>query len=265
MLQRIGMRSQVKRLASGMLDLLYPHRCAGCRKVWLLFHQGGWCRGCLEQLPWIRSPLCPKCGVPFPDSPSSGDHSCGDCLEKPYFFDWARSAAIYAGDLRDRIHQLKFGGKLHWVPPLVDLLVQSLQEHGPPDVQCILPVPLHARRLRQRGFNQAGLIARSLGSRLALPVRFGILVRQRWTEPQTRLGRSERLQNVKNAFAVAKPDVVKDRSVLVLDDVFTTGTTLNECARVLKKAGAHRVYALTIARALPDWPDSDENRMDGAK
>ncbi len=159
----------------------------------------------------------------------------------------------YSGVLRDRIHQLKFGGRLHWVLPLAELLADVFRRDNTVSADLVLPVPLHVRRLQQRGFNQAGLLAGTLGRLIHRPVCYDILVRQCWTEPQTRLNREERLQNVKNAFLVPDSTRVKDRCVLIIDDVFTTGTTLSECAKTLKEAGASEVHAITVCRALPDW------------
>lgn len=161
--------------------------------------------------------------------------------------------------MRQRIHQLKFGGQLHWVRPLADLLVRMVQREAVVStVDRIIPVPLHRKRLRQRGFNQASLLARMLGRQLSLAVSCDALLRSCWTEPQTRLKREERLQNVKGAFHVADAGKVRDRYLLLVDDVYTTGTTLNECAKTLKAAGAAAVHAVTVSRALPDWSEDSE-------
>jgi ComF family protein len=243
----------LRALSATFLDLLFPRRCAGCEEKWLLSAAGHWCPDCVAALPWIQSPLCPQCGAPFPDSPACGDHLCADCLAAAFSFDWARSAAIFTGPVRDRIHDLKFGGKLHWAPALADLLVQALERTDPlPTSDVLIPVPLHRRRLRARGFNQAAAVARHLARHILVPVRHGVLRRSRWTDPQTRLGRAARLDNVRGAFDVAAPAAVEGRAVLLVDDVFTTGTTLNACAAVLKAAGARWVGALTVARAIHD-------------
>jgi ComF family protein len=237
-------------LGQSLLDLFCPRKCAGCLDSWVLFHDGFWCATCLENLSWIRSPLCPCCGRPYLKSASPADHLCGDCLINSPFFHSARSAVQHSGEVRDRVNQLKFGAQLHWVPPLADLLARTIR--GKFNFDLIIPVPLHPRRLRQRGFNQAGLIAGCLGRNLNLPVRFDILRRSQWTDPQTRLSRSQRLLNVKEAFSVDKPEEAADCRVLLLDDVFTTGTTLNECSKTLVKAGVAEVHAVTVTRALPD-------------
>ena len=240
-------------LASSFLHLCLPRSCAGCRKVWLSPGQGHWCGDCFKALPWIQSPRCVKCGRPFLKSAPTADHYCGDCLLSSLPFDTARSATLYTGVVRERIHQLKFGGQLHWVPPLVELLSEAILKEGPLHAETVIPVPLHVKRLRQRGFNQSGLMAKMLGRSIRLPVHFGALIRKNWTEPQTRLNREDRLTNVKGAFTVKDRSVVEGRSVLLIDDVLTTGTTVTECARVLKKAGAAQVHILTVARALPHW------------
>ena len=237
-----------------MLGLFLPRTCAGCQKIWLEDHQGFWCEACLNELPWLQTPICPQCGRPFPKSPSSPYHLCGDCLLSVFLFDSARSATYHAGVVRKRIHQLKFGGQLHWVRPLAELMERSARrEASTLSIDMIFPVPLHIKRLRQRGFNQAGLLARTLGRRLGLPVSFDCLLRTCWTEPQTRLNREQRLHNVKDAFHVVDESKVRKRRILIVDDVYTTGTTLNECAKTLKAAGASEVHAVTVSRALPDW------------
>ena len=242
----------LKEMGGSLLDLFFPKRCAGCEDAWLLSHEGSWCNDCLNNLPWIEPPLCPQCGRPFVKSPSSPDHLCGECLSGTFFFDSARSANVYTGVIRERIHQLKFGRQLHRALPLAQLLVRAFEKASPPPVDFIVPVPLHIKRLRERGFNQSGLLAGILGHRLHLPVHYAVLLRRQWTKPQTRLKRRERLKNVGNAFEVSNPSELKDCSILLVDDVYTTGTTLNECAKVLKSKGAGQVHALTVARVVPE-------------
>lgn len=179
---------------------------------------------------------------------------------QPPPFDSARSAVIHAGVVRDRINQLKFGGQTHWAPPLAQLLADTLRKTPEVSPDFIIAVPLHKNRLRQRGFNQAGLIAQKLGRSIDLPLRYDVLIRSQWTEPQTRLSRQDRLRNVKNAFAVLNPSLAEGRCILLIDDVFTTGSTLSECSATLKKAGASAVHTLTVSRAVPettkDWESS---------
>ncbi len=246
----IGWR--LKFACSAIVDLCLPRICADCRKIGTL-PEKSWCPACWEKIPHIAPPLCPGCGRPFRDALGSSDHLCGDCIERRFHFDSARSAVLHEGTVRTRVHEFKFGGQLRWTPCLVDLLETAYVAWGPDAPDFIVPVPLHTRRLARRGFNQAGLLARELGRKIKTPVLPCALVRKNSTPPQTRLKRDERLKNVKGAFEISRDAKVRGCRILLIDDVFTTGTTLSECAKVLKrKGGASEVYALTVTRALPD-------------
>lgn len=242
----------LKFACSAMVDLCLPRACADCQRIGTL-PQKSWCGACWEKIPLIAPPLCPVCGRPFRNAPTSPDHLCGDCMERRFLFDAARSAVFHEGTVRTRVHQFKFGGQLKWTPCLVELLETAYAAWGLPVPDLIVPVPLHPKRLSQRGFNQCGVLARELGRKIKAPVLPGALLRKNRTLPQTRLKRSERLKNVKGAFEISDERKVRGRRILLIDDVFTTGTTLSECAKVLKKkGGASEVYALTVTRALPD-------------
>jgi ComF family protein len=193
------------------------------------------------------------CGRPFRDSGALSDHLCGECIDSAFHFDTARSATFHEGIVRDRIHQLKFDSQTEWAPPLAELLERAYSDWGLPAPDLIVPVPLHLKRLGERGFNQSGLLAGELGRRLNVPVSFDIISRQNRTLPQTRLNREQRLKNVRGAFEVTDAEKARGRRILLVDDVFTTGTTLSECARTLKRKGrASEVHALTVTRAAPD-------------
>lgn len=241
----------LKLAGSSFLDLCLPRSCARCEQLGSQ-EEGFWCSECLEKIPWVASPICPRCGRPYPDAPGAPDHLCGECSQEIFHFTSARSAVLHSGIVRDRIHQFKFGGRLEWIPPLVELLKKAYAGWEIPPPEIVLPVPLHLKRLRERGFNQSGLMAKEFARCLGLPVSFDTLVRKNWTDPQTRLNRDQRHINVKNAFEVCEGEDVKGRRILILDDVYTTGTTLSECARMLRKKGALEVYALTVTRALPN-------------
>ena len=243
--------SGLKFAGSVLLDLCLPGSCAGCQRIDTQ-PQRSWCLGCWKKIPWVKSPLCPGCGTPFTDSPDSADHLCGECIEPTFHFDTARSAVLHKGIIRTRIHQFKFGAQMEWTPPLVELLEIAYAGWGLPAPGLIVPVPLHPKRLKERGFNQSALLAGELARKIKVPVSFDIIVRKNQTQPQTRLKRGERLKNVKGAFEIADKKRVLGRRILLVDDVFTTGTTLSECARTLKrKGGASEVHAITVTRALP--------------
>lgn len=236
--------------AGGLLDLLYPPSCPACGSSEAASDDLEWCPGCLEALPWIRGSQCQGCGRPFPKSPSSPDHLCGECILGTFHFDRARSVLYHADFVRETVHAVKFGARLHLVRPLSQLLVRTVQDWEGSVIDLLIPVPLHPLRLRQRGFNQAALLGRFLSRKIAVPMDLGLLKRGVWTVPQTRLSREERLKNVKDAFFVENPERLEGRNVLLVDDVFTTGSTLSECAKVLKENGAVEVLAVTLSRAV---------------
>ncbi len=250
------------RILSWTADVLFPHRCAACGAPSGEGPDPAWCPACFKNLPFIAPPLCPVCGRPYVPTEAMPDHRCSECLLDRFRFDAARSATIYQGGVRRGILQLKFGGKLHWAPALGKLAAlhdetRRILDRG----KVIVPVPMHLRRVRRRGFNQAALLARFAGRCCSRPVEVNALVRARVTKPQTRLSRAERLRNVRGAFAVVRPEVVAGKSVVLMDDVFTTGTTLSECADALKKAGADWVGAVTVARVIlgPGTPVGKED------
>lgn len=204
----------------------------------------------------ITPPYCPCCGQPF-RSPVALAHSpsfrCGACRRKPPPFDHARAIARYEGPLRQAIHLLKYRGTLTLQQPLLQLAIAHFAAHFPAvHFDAIIPIPLHQRRLMQREFNQATLLARGIADHLAVPIQEQVLRRTRWTRPQVELSGDERQVNVRQAFAVADPAAILDKVVLLVDDVFTTGATLSEAARTLKAAGARQVDVFALARVVQD-------------
>jgi len=171
---------------------------------------------------------------------------CSACVADGPAYDYSRSAAVYGGVTREALHRLKFGGRRALARPLADLAVEQCGTSLPGGVAAIVPVPLASDRERERGFNQAALLAERIAQRLALPIRARWLARGRATRPQSDLPAAERLANVRGAFRAAP--AVAGRHVLLVDDVLTTGATLAECARALRAAGAERIGALTVAR-----------------
>jgi ComF family protein len=190
------------------------------------------------------------------------DSLCGSCQQGEQEFDIARSYGLYSGNLRKAILHLKFYGREYLGYRLGALLARAWEALPEPDSAIVAPVPLHSSRRRQRGFNQAELLARGLVGRLRKEERFrglqlvaGSLRRIRATLPQVGLSVSARRENVSGVFSVARPEQVRNRTVVLIDDVMTTGATLSACAAALKQAGASRVLALSLARATPQFPD----------
>jgi ComF family protein len=237
----------VKQFFHALLDVILPPICHICHSFIPNAGTLHICPTCRERLPLVSSPLCSICGIPF--TGTGGDHRCGTCLTHPPHFDTARARYLYEGPIRDLIHSFKYNQLTHLRYPLALLTLEGVNGCVPDhDLHLIVPVPLHRSRLRQRGFNQAALLGSVLSRRLALPMLPDALVRTRPTEPQITLSAAERRVNVKGAFTVNRPDRIAGKRILLLDDVMTTGSTMDECAKELKKAGAAVVIAATIAR-----------------
>jgi ComF family protein len=218
-------------------DLVFPPRCVDCRRV------GTWlCAECLSRVPLVEHPLCSCCGGAV-----AADGLCARCRTSPLQVERIRSVVYFEGAVREAIHQFKYNGRTALVEPLVDLMVAYWMKH-PMSVDVVVPVPLHAARLRERGYNQAALLARELARRIGLPLNERVLMRQRATSPQVGLDATQRRENVRAAFSCSGNDLA-GRRVLLIDDVCTTGATLEACAVALHEGGADSVQALTLARA----------------
>lgn len=237
-----------------LIDLIYPPRCPICQ-VFLQDHntlQGHqdlpFCQACFKDFTAIGSPICSVCGRPFSDG-AEQDRVCEDCLRKRPSYDIARAPYLYEGALMTAIHQLKYAQRSHLADSLGFLLAFYAQTWiGELKGSLIMPVPLHPRRLRSRGFNQSLLLARCVASKTGSDLDFLSLRRTRFTKPQTELSSEERKKNVRKAFEVVRPEAVKGKTIVLVDDVATTGSTLNECAKALKRAGADSVLCLVLAR-----------------
>jgi ComF family protein len=207
------------------------------------------CADCQSRAPRINAPFCAKCSEPFFGAITQ-TFSCANCEHRTLHFDAAVAAYRSRGLVRQLVHDFKYGRQRHLRHPLAEWLGETMLDARLRDrrFDLIVPVPLHAARERERGFNQATLLAELLAARLRLPLR-PVLERIRYTTTQTAYDRAERMENLQDAFRLRKNRDVRQLRVLLIDDVLTTGSTLSECARVLKAAGAISVHAATAARA----------------
>ena len=237
-----------------VLTLLYPHRCPGCNSA-DLNQQENFCAPCLCGIRPIHSPLCICCGLPFLTS-IGPDHLCHGCQTQPPAFRRARAWAFYQTSnltpqpLSNAIQSFKYHRRLN-VGGILSQISSLQNPFSDQTYDFILPVPLHLKRLRWRGFNQSLLLAQAIGRSQHVPVDPFLLERIRPTVPQTELNEKERKSNVRGAFAVSAPERLQGVSVLLIDDVYTSGATVNECARVLCQNGAVAVDVFTLARAVP--------------
>lgn len=235
------------------LNILLPPRCIKCGTI--LSSKNGLCAECFAKITFISSPLCRRCGKPFTDAANIKFDTvqyCGQCLQKKkYLFDLQRSAFIYDDFSKALILDLKFRDKTMSAETLANLLYTAGTDIWKENPDMILPVPIHRLRLLQRRYNQSALLCGYLAAKTGIVADYSVLQRCRNTVPQVQLSGAARRNNLKHAFAVVNPQIVKGKKILLIDDVSTTGSTLNECAKVLHKAGAAAVYSLTLART-PD-------------
>ena len=236
----------IRILVNTLVELLYPSNCVGCgypQDVGALL-----CDKCKATSPRIQAPFCRCCSRPF-DGLITQEFACPNCEDRAPAFECAVSVYQAKGVLRDLIHRFKYGRQFYLRRVLAGYLAEAMQDSRMQavPVDALVPVPLHPTRLRERGFNQADALAETLSSRTHLPI-LRCIERRRYTSTQTRFDRFERMQNLRNAFAMRKNSDVRGKHLVLLDDVLTTGSTLHECALVLRTAGAGSVRAITLAR-----------------
>lgn len=240
----------MKSLLTGLADIIFPPRCLTCDTI--LDHHGKFpvCPTCSSRIKFIKSPLCTCCGIPYYGADIS-NHLCGDCsISKPAFIA-ARAVCHYETTVLEAIHNFKYKGEI----ASGKILGRLMASYDYPDIDIrnfslVMPVPLHSKRLRERGFNQAVILAREIAGMFTIPLDFLTIKRYIHTEPQIHLGKKERASNVRGAFNVTKQDRVRKQKIVLVDDVYTTGSTVKECCRVLMENNAEEVAVLTLARAV---------------
>jgi len=232
--------------AKSLLDLVFPRSCAGCHgragdELRYL------CWNCMAEIRLVMPPYCLLCGDPaYGELPNA--YFCQACRKQKPFFDCARSAAVYTGLIKEMILDFKYRGAIWLSPDLGQLMFACLRTHfSAPDIDGVTYVPLHKTRERERTYNQSFLLANEIAGRLNGKAS-DYLERVQATTSQTHLTSAGRADNVKNKFAVKKEHNLAGQRILLVDDVMTTGATVNECARVLKNGGAREVLVLTAAR-----------------
>lgn len=236
-----------------ILDWIFPPTCGGCDQAGVR-----WCTVCEEQVTKIRGHVCPCCG-----EPNSSGEICPDCLAHPPEYQALRSCTVFQGTLRKALHRLKYERDIGLGDPLSNHLVEYYNELKW-KIDFVTVVPLSKERLRERGYNQAAFLARPFAYAIHKPYLPKLLYRKRNTRTQVGLNASERRQNVNNAFG-AHPEQVREKKILVIDDVTTTGSTISACAQALRQAGASAVYGLTLSRAVLQADADDQPKPSHTK
>ena len=225
--------------ADAVMDLLCPPRCAACRA----FGPGHWCTTCQPLIIWNNNPVCLRCGAP-------GGIPCEACLTRPPAGAMRRSACLYAGPVRQAIVQMKYAKRDRCAVALGEAMAEAwvwpslIPLH---DAELVIPMPTGRWRSFSRGFNQAEVIAEAFCKRVGLSLELGLLRRRSFGSSQTRFGAWQRMSNIQGVFSVRKPELVRGRKLLLIDDVWTTGATLNEATEVLMSHGAECVFSYTAA------------------
>ncbi len=229
-----------------LLDLLFPRRCPVCDGV-LRFRKELVCPSCFQTVRFVREPFCMKCGKSLPEE---GEY-CHDCREKTHLYVQGAAVFEYAG-MASSIYRFKYGGRQEYAVfygrCMAAVLGERMRRWG---VQALIPVPVHPSRKRRRGYNQAELLADAIGGLTGIPVRKDIVARRKKTVPQKDLNVKQRQNNLKKAFKILENDVKLD-TIVIIDDIYTTGSTIDAMTAVLHGAGVSRVYyaALAIGNGL---------------
>jgi ComF family protein len=230
---------QLAQITGMALNLLFPQKCLGCGIEGELI-----CQICLQSLPRISHPVCPHCGRPQPSG-----IMCPACIRPKNAINGLRSPLKFEGVVREAVHQFKYKNLRLLARPLANIMAEYLIRYPLP-ADLLIPVPLHPRRLKERGYNQSALLAEELSKLANLSLADDLLIRTKYHLPQARTRNvGERLQNVKEAFACSSSKL-KGKKILLIDDVSTSGATMEACAEALKSAGAESVWGLVLAREL---------------
>lgn len=262
----VGYKSMLHSLFFQLKTIIYPPKCLKCGKyidldiesdIVPLSVENNFCEDCYENgVSFIDPPYCKTCGMKF-KSGQGQNHLCGTCIKKPLNLARVRASAEYKGILKDAVQLLKYDSRISLAKVFEKMLFKSFVRHfGRVEIDLIIPVPLHIKRLKERGFNQAylmirnfpGMLKKHTGKSAQWKIDFNSLIRVKQTQPQTGLDIDQRKKNLANAFRVQCENRIDNKNILLIDDVFTTGATCNEAAGILLQHGAKKVSALVLAR-----------------
>ena len=231
-----------------LLYVLFPNTCYACRRDLDLEQKEALCDGCLKQIKTVGNLYCLRCGKPLPDG-GAHCYQCRGSKARQFKCKIIRSAVLFGPQVRSLVHAFKYADQSYLADFLAGIMHTHFSDYADlAEAELIIPVPLHLKKAKTRGYNQAELLALALGKKLELAVSCQSLKRVRNTTSQTKLGREGRLKNMSGAFECVEPQQIKGKVILLIDDVATTGATLECCAEALKKAGAKKVMAYTLAR-----------------
>ncbi len=250
--------SHIVSIKEAFLDTLFPLRCVFCDSA-RVEPKSFLCHECRESVRLVSHPFCNQCGLPTSGLALQSGGFCGRCLAAPPPYLRARYGVYYVGQLREALIRFKYYAALNLGNTLSDFLTAAFYRHyDSTEFDVIMPVPVHRKRLFKRGFNQAVILAAKLSSKVMLPLDRRSLIKVKDTVPQARLPRAERIKNLRSSFGIVDDGNVREKRVLLIDDVATTGSTIAEATKTLLKAGASRVDALVLALRTADFFDPNQ-------
>ncbi|MGR3293732.1 MAG: ComF family protein [Candidatus Scalindua sp.] len=239
----------IRDICLGFLDILYPRLCFACDKSLHEEKNTYICESCLEIIEATDARRCSKCGLKLGAGITSSSKGCPECNNTNLRFEKSFFVSDNTEPVRTLIHQFKYKKHICLATPLGSLLINLLRKTNICEIDCVVPVPLHWRKKRERGFNQSELMAKKICKKLSIPISTNNLHRIKNTLSQTQLSRLQRQRNVKGAFMVKNPEKFYQKNILLVDDVFTTGMTASECAKSLKNAGTNKIFLIALARS----------------
>lgn len=237
--------STLKDLKDVFFEALFPSdgRCIFCNAL-LVFERNPYCDDCSDRIQWIEEGTCEKCGK---QEVIGGMKLCNDCAHSIHHYDQGMALFTYTRSGKKIIQEMKFEGNIKLAKWLGIKLGKKLKSMDWEDIDIILPIPLHPNRLKERGFNQSLEIAKAMIYSIKIPINNDLLIRIKDTPHQTDLSKIDRQKNIKNAFQIQQEDLIQGKVILLVDDVYTTGSTINACAEILRKAGAKKIYFAVAA------------------
>lgn len=234
----------MKEILESFVNLLFPPLCIICKEKNINFL----CNRCKAKINFIKNNFCARCGTPAEGKITEGA-ICGKCKTEKTYFVISRSVGVYSDTLKEIIHAFKYNKKKYLAKPLGNLLIEYLIENfNINNIDIVIPIPLHKKREDERGFNQSELLAKEISNKLKIQISNNILFRTKNTLPQFALSPEDRYENIKGAFEIRNGELIKDKNILVVDDICTTGATLKEASKTLAKAKPKGIYCLTLAR-----------------
>ena len=239
----------VNSLVKSLKELIYPRHCLLCReKIFFGAQNDLVCPRCLKETAFHTPPFCRKCGRGLSLADTRG-HVCGECLDTRFYFERAWAVCPYKKNAKELIHQFKYKNKIFLAKPLSGLMIDFIQQYHLPlnHCDCLIPIPLSPAKLREREFNQAEVLAKEIAGHFGIQLLSNNLKRVRNTPAQADLDKESRWKNISGAFRITNPETIKGKTILLVDDVLTTGATASEASRVLKNARASAVYVFTLA------------------